>query len=453
MTDFGLLQQHGLASAGLCHTIEITAPYVRSNGVDDPSPSHVAAAGQPQSALPPADCRWLASRRFDTTQPPERLMRLLIATDAWHPQVNGVVRTLMSLAKSVRRQGVAVEFLTPEGFPSIPVPTYPGLRLALPNPREIARRIERAAPNAIHIATEGPIGHIGAALLRQARIAVHDQLYDALSRVHHARASRSPSAGPTRRCGASMAPPRSRWYPRRSLMAELASRGFDESRAVDARRRHRSVRARARDRSRPAAARSSSASAASRSRKTSRLSSRSICPAPRWSSAHGPQEAELRARFPDANSSAHGGRRRSLPIWPPPTSSCFRARPTPSASCSSRRWPPACRSPPIRSRAPRTSSAAQPDRRAQRRPARSLSRRAAVVAAPCRAFALDNTWENSARQFLGHASAVFTGSLRSGPAPACEAAGAPTLLPSAAATRGAGGSHIVASSITVEMWV
>jgi glycosyltransferase involved in cell wall biosynthesis len=87
-------------------------------------------------------------------------MRVLIATDAWHPQVNGVVRTLTSLAESARGLGVSVEFLTPEGFPSIGVPTYPGLRLALPSGREIARRIERAAPDVIHIATEGTIGHM-----------------------------------------------------------------------------------------------------------------------------------------------------------------------------------------------------------------------------------------------------------------------------------------------------
>src|SRR5580704_2207535 len=85
-------------------------------------------------------------------------MRILIATDAWHPQVNGVVRTLTSLAKSAAALGAEVEFLTPDGFPSIAVPTYPGLRIAWPNRREIARRIEAAAPDAIHIATEGPIG-------------------------------------------------------------------------------------------------------------------------------------------------------------------------------------------------------------------------------------------------------------------------------------------------------
>jgi glycosyltransferase involved in cell wall biosynthesis len=86
-------------------------------------------------------------------------MRVLIATDAWSPQVNGVVRTLTSLARSARSLGVNVEFLSPDGFPTVPVPTYPGLRLALPSRRQIARRIEQAAPDAIHVATEGPIGH------------------------------------------------------------------------------------------------------------------------------------------------------------------------------------------------------------------------------------------------------------------------------------------------------
>jgi glycosyltransferase involved in cell wall biosynthesis len=94
-------------------------------------------------------------------------MRVLVATDAWHPQVNGVVRTLTSLSHSARRLGVNIEFLTPAGFPCIPIPTYPGLRLALPRPREIARRIEAAKPDAIHIATEGPIGHVVSSYCRR----------------------------------------------------------------------------------------------------------------------------------------------------------------------------------------------------------------------------------------------------------------------------------------------
>ncbi len=86
-------------------------------------------------------------------------MKVLIATDAWRPQVNGVVRTLAALARAAQKLGVDVEFLSPEGFWTFPVPTYPGLRLALPTRRGIAARIEAAKPDAIHLATEGPIGH------------------------------------------------------------------------------------------------------------------------------------------------------------------------------------------------------------------------------------------------------------------------------------------------------
>lgn len=85
-------------------------------------------------------------------------MPILIATDAWHPQVNGVVRTLTSLANSAAALGEEIQFLTPEGFRSFPLPTYPDIRVALTSRREIARRIEAVAPDAIHIATEGPIG-------------------------------------------------------------------------------------------------------------------------------------------------------------------------------------------------------------------------------------------------------------------------------------------------------
>lgn len=98
-------------------------------------------------------------------------MPILIATDAWHPQVNGVVRTLTSLANSASGLGEEIAFLTPEGFPSVPVPTYPGLRIALPSRREIARRIEAIAPDAIHIATEGPIGWAVRAYCRRRKLA------------------------------------------------------------------------------------------------------------------------------------------------------------------------------------------------------------------------------------------------------------------------------------------
>ncbi len=86
-------------------------------------------------------------------------MKVLVATDAWRPQVNGVVRTLGSLARAAAKLGVEIDFLSPDGFWTFPVPTYPGLRLAMPRRKRIAERIESAKPDAIHIATEGPIGH------------------------------------------------------------------------------------------------------------------------------------------------------------------------------------------------------------------------------------------------------------------------------------------------------
>jgi glycosyltransferase involved in cell wall biosynthesis len=85
-------------------------------------------------------------------------MRILIATDAWHPQVNGVVRTLTMTAAALEAQSAQVTFLTPETFRTMAMPGYRDLRLALPWPATIARMIEQANPDYIHIATEGPIG-------------------------------------------------------------------------------------------------------------------------------------------------------------------------------------------------------------------------------------------------------------------------------------------------------
>src|SRR4051794_1993011 len=86
-------------------------------------------------------------------------MRILVATDAWHPQVNGVVRTLNEVARAARSFGVTLDFITPEQFRNLPLPGYPEIRMALASGREIERRIDEIAPDAIHIATEGPIGH------------------------------------------------------------------------------------------------------------------------------------------------------------------------------------------------------------------------------------------------------------------------------------------------------
>lgn len=85
-------------------------------------------------------------------------MRILVATDAWHPQVNGVVRTLAMTAQAASALGTDIGFLTPQSFRTFAMPGYPDLRLALPYRAKIARLINEARPDSIHIATEGPIG-------------------------------------------------------------------------------------------------------------------------------------------------------------------------------------------------------------------------------------------------------------------------------------------------------
>ncbi|MDE2198212.1 MAG: glycosyltransferase family 1 protein [Rhodospirillales bacterium] len=84
--------------------------------------------------------------------------RILIVSDAWLPQVNGVVRTLQTVAAELAALGHTVEIVGPDRFPTLPCPTYPDIRLSLLPRRRLARMIEDFAPDALHIATEGPLG-------------------------------------------------------------------------------------------------------------------------------------------------------------------------------------------------------------------------------------------------------------------------------------------------------
>src|SRR3984885_16117882 len=97
-------------------------------------------------------------------------MRILVATDAWHPQVNGVVRTLTTMAEAARSLGIEVSFLTPQSFRTVALPSYPDLRVALPYQAKIARLIADARPDSIHIATEGPIGLLVRRYCRKRRL-------------------------------------------------------------------------------------------------------------------------------------------------------------------------------------------------------------------------------------------------------------------------------------------
>lgn len=85
-------------------------------------------------------------------------MRILLATDAWEPQVNGVVRTLTRTVAECRAMGHQVEVISPELFKTVPCPTYPEIRLALGAYDDMQERFKAFEPEAVHIATEGPIG-------------------------------------------------------------------------------------------------------------------------------------------------------------------------------------------------------------------------------------------------------------------------------------------------------
>jgi glycosyltransferase involved in cell wall biosynthesis len=85
-------------------------------------------------------------------------MRIVLVTDAWFPQVNGVVRTLSTVVEALRGQGHEITTITPDLFRSVPCPTYPEIRLALMPAKRVRQILDTAAPDAIHIATEGPLG-------------------------------------------------------------------------------------------------------------------------------------------------------------------------------------------------------------------------------------------------------------------------------------------------------
>jgi glycosyltransferase involved in cell wall biosynthesis len=86
-------------------------------------------------------------------------MKIAIVTDAWLPQTNGVVTTLTRTARCLAEQfGHRVAVMNPHGFRTVPCPTYPEIRLALFRGRAVAEWLEREAPDALHVATEGPLG-------------------------------------------------------------------------------------------------------------------------------------------------------------------------------------------------------------------------------------------------------------------------------------------------------
>ena len=110
--------------------------------------------------------------------------RILVATDAWKPQINGVVRSLESVARALREFGAEIEFLTPQGFATVPLPTDHEIRLALASCRSVEKRLDGAAIDHIHIATEGPIGFAARALLLTHEAPFHHELSYEISGIY-----------------------------------------------------------------------------------------------------------------------------------------------------------------------------------------------------------------------------------------------------------------------------
>jgi len=337
-------------------------------------------------------------------------MRVLIATDAWHPQVNGVVRTLTSLARSALKLGVTIEFLSPEGFPSIPVPTYPGLRLALPSPTRIAQRIEQIRPDAIHIATEGPIGHmvrrycINRGLLFttsyttrfpeyiSARLAIPEAWSYAVLRHFHAAATVTMVSTP-------------------SLMAEFNGRGFKNlgmwTRGVDT-ELFSPAHAIALDFPRPIFV---SVGRIAVEKNLEAFLSLDL-PGTKVVIGQGPQQAALQRRFPDAKflglleDTALAAHLAAADVFVfPSRTDTFGVVQLEALACGV----PIAAFPVT---GPRDVIADNPigvldeDLRAACLGALQMSREA------CRSFALSRSWENSARQFIGHINQVVIGDSR-----------------------------------------
>ena len=264
-------------------------------------------------------------------------MKILVATDAWFPQVNGVLATYRRLADELPELGCDLSFFTPEPFDTVAMPGYREIRLAIPNSRVAASQIGAEAPDHIHIATEGPVGWMARnyCLRRGIRFTTsfHTRfpeygsqhlgvprgiVYAGLKRFHNAGA------------GLMVATP--------SLQRDLSSRGFRNvlpwTRGVDT----NLFRPRP-DRLFGNEAPFFSTSGVSRSKRTSRPSYPRTFPASKsWSAMVRTSlllPNDFRAFASWAAASARISRATSLPL----TSLSFRAGPTPSAWSSWKPWP------------------------------------------------------------------------------------------------------------------
>ncbi|MFN0316152.1 MAG: glycosyltransferase family 4 protein [Burkholderiales bacterium] len=155
-------------------------------------------------------------------------MKVMVVTDAWSPQVNGVVTTLGKIRSGLEARGHETDFLTPAEFTSMPCPTYPEIRLSLFPYGRVARRIEHSQPRAIHIATEGPLGIAARRYCLRNRIAFTTAYHTRFPEYVHAR-TRLPVSVTYRWLRHFHGPSRAVMVPTPAIRDDLARRGFDNT--------------------------------------------------------------------------------------------------------------------------------------------------------------------------------------------------------------------------------
>src|SRR4051812_678395 len=113
-------------------------------------------------------------------------MKIALVTDAWQPQVNGVVTTLVELVRELEGAGHRLEVIHPGLFRTRPCPGYDGIDLAISPARELTRRLDAFQPDAIHLATEGPLGWAGRRYCLRRKLAFTTAFHTRFPEILHA---------------------------------------------------------------------------------------------------------------------------------------------------------------------------------------------------------------------------------------------------------------------------
>lgn len=146
---------------------------------------------EPSASPPPAPRASIAPIGVSSQAALDELpARIMLVTDAWEPQMNGVVRTLQRTVKELRAMGCEVEIVSPaDGYKTIPLITYSEIRLALWAKDDVEERFNKFAPDAVHIATEGPLGWAARAICLAAKFPFTTSYHTQYPEYVHARFS------------------------------------------------------------------------------------------------------------------------------------------------------------------------------------------------------------------------------------------------------------------------